>query len=1101
MTLKTSLIITGDSSTATAAVNALVESVNKLGNSAKESTASAEQVGTAAGGIVSSAREAAGAIGELDSGLGGIVSSAASAGISTSALDGAIGGIGGKARAAANDTGQLSGALGDIVGSIGDAASKALGLDGALNSVGGSTKEASELAGALEGKMEDMASAALASSTAQGAIAKASGVAATAMGGFGVSAATVEAILTGGLSLALTAVIGFLSGFAAEALSGADALGQEEGAAASLTDQLEELNKALERETRTQYSSRVETLANAEAKRIFTIRTIEARKAALELAVAEQKKTPDWGVAGPGQAIQQAASMAINSRVRDLQKELDKAEAALKTANDNVALERRYFVGRGVEAATDPRARIGLTYDQNLDRLDRRRDQISEVEYSREKIRLDRDKAAALDALSTAEGKSNSSGRDLAASRTATSAADRAAAEAAKKLQGELDGVTGRFDPARKAASDYADELARIGKLEGAKKISADDAASYRAQASAAYISKALPVGDLKGMAAQEQAAIDASGAIDKIVQSIQGETDALRTLDPVQRAMLGYRQQLLDLSPEERAAAEARIAGALREREATEAIKQATEDAHRAQEQLARTAVDAFAAIVTGGQKAEDVIGRLAESIASAAIEATIFGTGPMAALLGGAVAPAAQQGSAGQSAANDIASKTLAKAVGDKLESSMDKVFGAKGSFGTTLKNAGLGYAAGGITGSRTGGAVGGAIGGYVGKELLGSALGSLGQFAGPIGAIAGGLLGGVVGGLLKKTKTGSANITSVDSDAVLSGNSSSFKQAAAGAAGSVQGGLSDIAEALGGAIGAFNVTIGQRHGDWRVRSGNGSLKVAKGAKEFDDDQDGAIAYAMQLAISQGAVIGLSAAVEKALKSSTNLDAALTEALKVQEIVTLMGGIGSQMAAQFKSLEMQAKERLRIATQYGFDVVAIEKKNAEDRSALTEQLLEQQVGGLQRLVKEMTSGSLFEGSLLDQREAVLKEIDTARADVAAGKDGAGDTLASLFEQLLSISKDAFGTTGQYVADRDMVLDQAGKAIAAANATINAASGNATTSDPALKDTNEALNENNDQNAEVIDLLRQIVAQTKLVPNTAPLLDASLVARTSPLK
>ncbi|KAK0357769.1 hypothetical protein LTR94_038082, partial [Friedmanniomyces endolithicus] len=64
---------------------------------------------------------------------------------------------------------------------------------------------------------------------------------------------------------------------------------------------------------------------------------------------------------------------------------------------------------------------------------------------------------------------------------------------------------------------------------------------------------------------------------------------------------------------------------------------------------------------------------------------------------------------------------------------------------------------------------------IGGAVGKELLGSALGSLGQFAGPIGAIAGGLLGGAIGGLLKKTKTGAANITSVDSDATLSGNSS--------------------------------------------------------------------------------------------------------------------------------------------------------------------------------------------------------------------------------------------------------------------------------------------------------------------------------------
>ncbi|KAK0331316.1 hypothetical protein LTR94_029429, partial [Friedmanniomyces endolithicus] len=59
-------------------------------------------------------------------------------------------------------------------------------------------------------------------------------------------------------------------------------------------------------------------------------------------------------------------------------------------------------------------------------------------------------------------------------------------------------------------------------------------------------------------VAEQEQAAIDASGAIDKIVQSINDETAALGVLNPVQRELLNYREQLAALSPEERAAAEA---------------------------------------------------------------------------------------------------------------------------------------------------------------------------------------------------------------------------------------------------------------------------------------------------------------------------------------------------------------------------------------------------------------------------------------------------------------------------------------------------------------------------------------------------------------
>lgn len=384
-------------------------------------------------------------------------------------------------------------------------------------------------------------------------------------------------------------------------------------------------------------------------------------------------------------------------------------------------------------------------------------------------------------------------------------------------------------------------------------------------------------------------------------------------------------------------------------------------------------------------------------------------------------------------------------------------------------------------GIKGSSTGGAIGGAIGTAI---------------AGPIGSIVGGALGSIAGGLLKKTQSGAANITNVDGKASLSGNNAGFQRAAVGAAEDVQDGLASIAEQLGGAIGGFNVTIGQRHGDWRVRSGAGSLKIAKGATEFDDDEAGAKAYAMQLAISQGAITGLSAAVSKALKSSDDLETALTEALKVQEIELLIGGIGAQIASQFKTLETQAKERLRIASEYGFDVVAIEKKNAEDRVALSERLLEEQVGSLQRLVDEMTSGSLFEGSAIEQRNAILKEIDQAKVDLAAGKDGAGDKLATLLQNLNTVSEDAFGSTAQYAADRAMIQDEARAAIAAANAQIREAA-NKTASDPALTTTNQALDENNDQNAQIISLLQTMIDRGQIIA-TSGTLDAASLARTS---
>ncbi len=1103
MTLKTSLIITGDSNVAVAAVNALTDAVNKAGKASGDAAAPAAALDGAIDKAGTTARETASDMAALDGAIGDISSSAAGAAGGAGALNGAISDIGASARGAAGDARILDGALGDIGGAIADTVVKAAGLDGALSNAGRSAGQTSELAGALESSLGDLAQGALASSTAQGAIAKASGVAATAMSGFGVSAATVEAILTGGLSLALTAVIGFLSGFAAEALSGSDALGEEEDAAASLTEQIEELNKALERETQTQYTSRVETLKNAEAKRTLAIEAIKARKALLETALVEQRNQDDPGLASTEEQRRFLESNVDKSaqKVRELQAQLKAAEADLANADRAVAGKRRYFVDRGIAAATDPRARADLTYDQGLARLDARRNDLSEAQYAREKIALDTQRKAALDALTASEAKASASGKSLAGTRSSVSAADRAAAEAQKKLQADLEGVIGRYDPAKKAASDYADELERIAKLASAGKISEADAATYRQDAGVAYLGKGIDWSGIKETAGDEQALIDAAGAIDKIVQSITDETAALSTLTPVQKVMIQYRKELADLAPEEQQAAAQRIADAQAERDAMDAARQATQDAQRAKEQLGRAAVDAFSAIVAGGQKASDVIGRLAESIASAAIEATIFGTGPMAALLGGAITVDPAKSNSGAQSGSVAAQ--VGKEVGKSVDGAMDKVFGSKGSFGTVLKNAGLGYAAGGLTGSRTGGAIGGAIGGEVGKELLGSALGKMSQFAGPIGAIAGGLLGGAIGGLLKKTKTGAANITSVTDDATLSGNSSQFKQAASGAASNVQDGLSQIADQLGGSVGSFNVTIGQRHGDWRVREGTGSLKIAKGATEFDDDQAGAVGYAIQLAVIQGAITGLSPALEKAIKSSTDINEALAEAMKVQEIEELVGGIGTVMANEFKSLERQAAERVRIATEYGFDVVAIEKKNAEDRAALVEKMLEEQVGSLQRLVDEMTSGSLFEGSALEQRDAILKEIEQAKADLAAGKDGASDTLAGLLEQLNNVSKEAYGSTGQYAADRAMILDQARTAIADANAKIVAASGGssgtaAAVSDPALATTNATLDEANDQNAEIITLLRTLVAQGGAVASTARGLDASALARTS---
>lgn len=366
-------------------------------------------------------------------------------------------------------------------------------------------------------------------------------------------------------------------------------------------------------------------------------------------------------------------------------------------------------------------------------------------------------------------------------------------------------------------------------------------------------------------------------------------------------------------------------------------------------------------------------------------------------------------------------------------------------------------------GIKMSGTGAQVGGAIGSFIPI---------------PGGDIIGSVLGGLVGNLFKSTPRGSAQITSVDQKATVSGNSAEIKTDLGNLAGSVQGAISKIAQTLGADVGSFAVSINKYKDSYRVDPSGGTSVGGKygdrdGILKFDNnDAEGAVRAAIANAISDGAIKGLSGAVQQALKSSPDIDKALQEALKVSNLEDLLGGVGGQVAKAFKSYEKDAADRLRIARQYGFDIVEVEKINAKQRLALSQQLLDQQVGSLQRLVDEMTSGSLFEGSAVDRRSALLDSITKAEADMKAGVDGAADKLANLYDQLNAVSKDVYGTTGGFAVDRAAILDQARAAIAKANTDIQAAQQRA--SDPALAATNKALDENNDQNARIIAALER---------------------------
>ncbi|MHB9881068.1 phage tail length tape measure family protein [Pacificimonas sp. ICDLI1SI03] len=316
--------------------------------------------------------------------------------------------------------------------------------------------------------------------------------------------------------------------------------------------------------------------------------------------------------------------------------------------------------------------------------------------------------------------------------------------------------------------------------------------------------------------------------------------------------------------------------------------------------------------------------------------------------------------------------------------------------------------------IGGSGLGGSLGGALGGALGGELLGS----LGSFAGPVGSIVGAIGGSLIGGLLKGNKTAGAVITGPGNARI--GGADTAAYGTAGDLGSaVTSGLDQIAQALGGTLTAGGITaIGTRGGEFRVNTTGDSLKGKNGARGFGDDSAAAVAFALADRISDGAITGISQKVAQALRSSSDIDSAVQEAVKVKAIEELLAGILNPFETAINEFEGQMAERLRIGRQYGFDLVALEEQNNKERLALQEQLLRTQVGSIQDFLDDLSFGDLFQGSSVEKRDQLLTEIDAARAAAEEGQAGAADRLAGLLRNLVSTSKDAFGTAGGFASD-----------------------------------------------------------------------------------
>jgi hypothetical protein len=138
-----------------------------------------------------------------------------------------------------------------------------------------------------------------------------------------------------------------------------------------------------------------------------------------------------------------------------------------------------------------------------------------------------------------------------------------------------------------------------------------------------------------------------------------------------------------------------------------------------------------------------------------------------------------------------------------------------------------------------------------------------------------------------MLKKTKRASATIEIAGGNALVAGvtgTNSKLRGVATGLANGLIKGLTDVAEQLGGALGgATSLSIGQRKDKFTVDvTGRGRTK---GVPSFATEAE-AIAYAMQYAIGQGAITGISAGAQALIRGSGDLNVQLQKALTFDNV-----------------------------------------------------------------------------------------------------------------------------------------------------------------------------------------------------------------------
>jgi hypothetical protein len=696
------------------------------------------------------------------------------------------------------------------------------------------------------------------------------------MAGLGGALGKVANFMIGPWGLALTGGVLVLGALTKGLFDSAEAAKEKEKAAEDLADAIDQLESSTRSAIQTEWDSQRATLASAQAMRqkaldtrAATLEVIAHTRASLAEAIAESAR-PD-----PSQGQDGGLDFAL-VRAGQLETKLKQLDAELSTQQRNFEKTEVAFrnaqaavVGSEINARIDRTAGATRNYQKALSALNSEFAKTGDLSaYTNARMRLEQQFVKEKEAIQEA-GKSQ---KGLTDEQREANKAAAAAKRAYDGLARSLETLIGRFDPARKAAKDFHDTLAEIDKLIANGMLGSGDAIGMKIKAAA------------------EAKAAEAKARADELKSSL-GYT--MGGADDPDLKMFKQWEDAAEAARQYRVEADLALNGA------DAAVKR-----HVATLRLVTGVLDEISPVLGS-------IGGALEGLS----------TGDFSGV----------RGKAG--ALLQMVQLSTGKDGWEAIVTELDNIFGTTGSFKQTLadalKSSGIGMVASqlvnGSGGSPLGAALGGAIGGKLGDKL-GSTMAKstsefvkgIADFAGPIGSILGGVLGGIIGGLFKKAPSASAIVTSATGGVQIGGNDADAKRAVGVVSDSLQQSIIKVADALGGTLGQFAVSIGKREDYFRVA---GVATTAVGDKHPErgtgvtllyngQDAEEAMRIALLTAIQQGAVAGIDAGVARLLQSGNDLEVQLQKALSFQGVFDQLKQRLDPTAFAMDNLDKSAKK-----------------------------------------------------------------------------------------------------------------------------------------------------------------------------------------------